>query len=78
MLRFHHRVFRYKSLKKTKTKTKKTKNKKNKNNKLLTTIYRKPTRGKNFIDPTSKCQKSMINSIPFSQKHRRYRSLIII
>ena len=36
-------------------------------NKLLTTIYGKPTDRANFLDPTSAHPKSLINSIPFSQ-----------
>ena len=36
-------------------------------NKLLTTIYRKPTDRRNFLDPTSTHPRSLINSIPISQ-----------
>ena len=36
-------------------------------NKLLTTIYRKPTDRRNFLDPTSTHPRSLINSIPLSQ-----------
>ena len=36
-------------------------------NKLLTTIYWKPTDRRNFLDPTSAHPKPLINSIPFSQ-----------
>ena len=61
------------------------KNYKNKEkNKLLTTIYRKPTDRRNFLDPTSEHPKSLINSIPFSQtlwlkksaqKHRKLTNI---
>ena len=39
-------------------------------NKLLTTIHRKPTGGRNFLYPTSAQTRSLINSIPLSQALR--------
>ena len=39
-------------------------------NKLLTTIYRKPTDRRKFLVPTSADPKSLINSMPFSQAFR--------
>ena len=53
-------------------------------NKLLTTIYRKPTYRRNFLDHVSAQSKSLINSIPFSQASgykrsaQKHRSLINI
>ena len=55
--------------------------KKKENNKLLTTIYQKPTDRRKFLDPTSAHPKSLINNIPYSQvlqlkrSTKKYRSL---
>ena len=44
-------------------------------NKLLTTIYQKPTDRRNFLDPTSTHPKSLINSIPFSSQALRLKQI---